>query len=67
MEHESNHTAVTPESPETGNPVLQAEGLPWSFGRSRVALVHALPRESAQASLEYDRVGSEEDGAGGGG
>ena len=27
MENESNHTAVTPESPDTGDPVLQAEGL----------------------------------------
>ena len=27
MEHESNHTAVTPEPSETGNHVLQAEGL----------------------------------------
>ena len=27
MENESNHTAVTPASPNTGDPVLQAEGL----------------------------------------
>ena len=27
MKNESNHTAATPESPDTGDPVLQAEGL----------------------------------------